>query len=127
MEKKSKMYTQASSLIDACGVFCKRMESQWTHPLFIPTEPQKYLFDSLDLPQPKKEDSTTQYTAMHILLSVSVYSNVTDFEEPVCFISDGNSQDLVNKMVDHLGDISDHAYRLLREEFTDVFEQQSQK
>ena len=30
-------------------------------------------------------------------------------------------------MVDHLEDISDHAYRLLREEISDVFEQLSQE
>ena len=45
----------------------------------------------------------------------------------MCFISDGDPQDLVNKMVDHLELISDHSYRLLREEFADVYDQLDQR
>ena len=45
----------------------------------------------------------------------------------MCFISDGDPQDLVNKMVDHLELISDHSYHLLREEFADVYDQLDQR
>ena len=84
-------------------------------------------FESQDLPQPKKENAKTKYTSKHIPLSVSICSNVPTFDEAVCFISDGDPQDLVNKMVDHLELISDHSYRLLREEFADVYDQLDQR
>ena len=74
-------------------------------------------FESQDLPQPKKENAKTKCTSKHVPLSVSICSNVPTFDEAVCFISDGDPQDLVNKMVDHLKLTSDHSYRLLREEF----------
>ena len=62
-------------------------------------------------------------TSKHVPLSVSICSNVPTFQKPVCFISDGDPQDLVNKMVDHLELISDHGYHLLRGEFADVYDQ----
>ena len=79
------------------------------------------------MPQPKKHDAKTRYTYKHVPLSVSICSNVPTFQNPVCFISDGDPQDLVNKMVDHLELISDHSYRLLREEFADVYDQLDQR
>ena len=84
-------------------------------------------FESQDLPQPKKENAKTKYTSKHVPLSVSICSNVPTFQNPVCFISDGDPQDLINKMVDHLELISDHSYRLLREEFADVYDQLDQR
>ena len=76
---------------------------------------------------PKKHDAKTKYTSKHVPLSVSICSNVPTFQNPVYFISDGDPQDLVNKMVDHLELISDHSYRLLREDFADVYNQLDQR
>ncbi|XP_070178816.1 uncharacterized protein, partial [Littorina saxatilis] len=84
-------------------------------------------FDSRDLPQPKKQDAKTHYTCKHVPLSVSVCSNVPSFEEPVCFISTGDAQELVNKMVDHLERISDYSFGLLKERFADIYEQLDEK
>ncbi|XP_025085055.1 uncharacterized protein LOC112558684 isoform X2 [Pomacea canaliculata] len=75
-------------------------------------------FDRSNLPQP--HSNNTRYTAQHVPLSVSVASNVPDFESPVCFVSDGDSQNLIDRMVDHLEKISDRSYLLLCERFSDV-------
>ncbi len=79
-------------------------------------------FDGDNVPQPKKESSQTTFTAKHIPLSVAIASNVPDFDEPVCFVTDGNSQTLVDKMMTHLEQISQRSFELLKEHFSDVFE-----
>ncbi|KAL8598701.1 hypothetical protein ACOMHN_033265 [Nucella lapillus] len=50
-------------------------------------------------------------------------SNVPHYREPVCFMSFGDPQDLVNRMIDYMEEISDRAYELLREDFKDVYAQ----
>lgn len=80
-------------------------------------------FETESLPQLKTPHSRTTYTAKHIPLSVSICSNVPSYQKPTCFISKGSPQHLVDRMIDYLENISDHAYHLMREEFQDVFDQ----
>ena len=98
------------------------IDSSYIFP-FRATYDFEVFFEYQDLPQPKKHDAKTKHTSKHVHLSVSMCSNVPTLQNPVYFISDGDPQDLVNKMVDHLELISDHSYRLLREEFADVYDQ----
>ena len=53
---------------------------------------------------------------------MSVCSNVPDYDQPKCFVSDGDSKQLVKEMLEHLVKISEQSYNLLREEFNFLFE-----
>mgnify|MGYP006375582401 FL=1 len=77
-------------------------------------------FDHSNLPQQKTND--TEYTARHVPLSVSVASNVPRFDQARCFVSDGDSQKLIDDMVDYLEEISNHAYLLLTETFQPLYD-----
>ena len=57
------------------------------------------------------------YTHKHHLASISVCSNVPDFEEPKCFISSGSPRDLVEKAVKYMLTISAASANLLEEYF----------
>ncbi|CAH3104137.1 unnamed protein product [Porites lobata] len=61
------------------------------------------------------------WNAKHIPLSVSVCSNVPDYDQPKCFVSDGDSKQLVKEMLEHLVKISEKSYDLLRQEFNFLF------
>ena len=62
------------------------------------------------------------WDAKHIPLSVSVCSNVPDYSEPKCFVSEGDPKQLVTKMVDYLIEISKKSYSLAKEKFNAIFE-----
>ena len=58
---------------------------------------------------------------------MSVCSNVPDYDQPKCFVSDGDSKQLVKEMLEHLVKISEQSYDLLRKEFNFLFEAIDQK
>ena len=62
------------------------------------------------------------WNAKHIPLSVSVCSNVPGYDQPKCFVSNGDSKQLVKEMIEYLVKISEESYRLLKEEFLFLFE-----
>ena len=62
------------------------------------------------------------WKAKHIPLSVSVCSNVPSYSQPKCFVSNGNSTQLVSDMVHFLIQISKESYRLMKDEFHSIFE-----
>ncbi|KAK3705281.1 hypothetical protein QZH41_008170 [Actinostola sp. cb2023] len=61
------------------------------------------------------------WVAKHIPLSASVCSNVPSYYKPQCFVTDGDSKDLVKHMIDYLVQISQESYNLLKEQFAEVF------
>ena len=67
-----------------------------------------------------------QWEARHELLSISITSNIPGFEQPRCFITDGNSEKLVGTMMSTLMSMSEVAYNNLKQSYTDVFEQLTQ-
>ena len=67
------------------------------------------------------------WNTKHIPLSVSVCSNVPDYDQPKCFVSDGDSKQLVKEMIDYLVKISQKSYGLLSQEFSFIFEAIDQK
>ena len=73
------------------------------------------LMKDMDVEDTKK----VEYTARHELVSISVCSNVPNYQEPKCFVltKEGHQKKLVKEMVDYLLEISDQAASLLREEF----------
>ena len=58
-------------------------------------------------------ESKLQWTAAHELLSIAATSNIPNYSEAKCWISNGDSQDLVNKFVGELDTQADVAYSLL--------------
>ena len=69
-----------------------------------------------------KDTEKLAWDAKHIPLSVSICSNVPGYDQPKCFVSEGDDKQLVKQMVDYLVEISVESYRLVRETFSSVFE-----
>ena len=63
------------------------------------------------------------YSHRHNLVSISVASNVPNFTEPRCFISEGSSKDLVEEFVQYLLEISEASATLLTDQFKEYLEQ----
>ena len=68
-------------------------------------------FDETNLPT---DTGHVHWVARHIPLSVSVASNVPGYEAPRCFVTDGDSNKLVNTMMTYLQSISDAAFESLK-------------
>ena len=81
----------------------------------------------------KKENKHPRNTAKltweaeHVPLSVSVCSNVPVYHEPKCFVSSGNTREMLKQFIDYLVEISQKSYALLLDRFSDVFEQISER
>ena len=67
------------------------------------------------------------WNAKHILLSVSVCTNVPVYDQPKCFVTDENSNQLVKEVMDYLVEISRKSYGLMKEKFFSVFDAIDQK
>ena len=63
-----------------------------------------------------------QWVARHILLSVSVASNVPGYEPALCFVSDGDADKLVESMMTRLNTIIDAAFVTLVPSYADVLD-----
>ena len=64
-----------------------------------------------------------EWIARHVPLSVSVASNVPGYEPAQCYITDGDSDKLVEEMMNNLIAISDAAYDLLKPSYESVLDQ----
>ena len=53
----------------------------------------------------------------------AVCSNVPGYDQPKCFVSSGNTGDMFKRFVDYLVEISQESYRLLLDQFSEVFDQ----
>ena len=74
-----------------------------------------------------EDTAQCSYEAVHRLMSISVCSNVPGFTDPKCFVSAGDSRDVVGRFVDHLLLIAQSAkrnmlqrFRLVQEKLRDV-------
>ena len=74
-------------------------------------------FDGDNLPADTK---TLQWSARHVPLSVSIASNVPGYEPAQCYITNGDSDKLVEDMMNHLIAISDAAYDSLLSSYANV-------
>ena len=75
----------------------------------------------------KSTDQSTEkidYCSEHVLVSVSVCSNVDGFLEPKCFVlgKEGDQKKLVKDMLDYLLQISETSAMLLRERYADFLD-----
>ena len=82
------------------------------------------MFDRNNCPN---DSAKLHWEAKHVPLSVSVCSNVSGYDQPKCFISNGDSRKLVQDMVKYLVDISKESFRLLKQEIATLFEEIDEK
>ena len=66
------------------------------------------------------DTNTLQWSARHVPLSVSIASNVPGHEDAQCYITNGDSDKLVEEMMNNLIAISDAAYDSLLPSYVDV-------
>ena len=81
-----------------------------------------YDFESYFLKEdlPRSSQKLT-WEAKHVPLSVSVCSNVPGYTEPQCFVTEGNPQELVNKMVDYMHQIQETSQTYLHEQHSHYY------
>ena len=53
---------------------------------------------------------------------MGIASNIPNFEDPICFVAEGNETVLVQKLVDYMEKLSDAAYAILQERYEYVFD-----
>ena len=102
----------------------------FTVPEYLKFFPYRATFDFECMFTPETDLNDTEkltWNAKHVPLSVSVCSNVPDYDQPKCFVSDGDSKQLVKEMLEHLVKISEQSYDLLKKEFNFLFEAIDQK
>ena len=58
----------------------------------------------------------------HVPLSVSVYTNVPEYQEPKCFVSNGDPKEMITEFIEYLVSISTKSSSLLQEQYAPVFE-----
>jgi hypothetical protein len=56
------------------------------------------------------QQSLRTWEAEHVPLSVSVCSNVPGYDEPKCFVSSGNTREMIKQFIDHLVQIRQESY-----------------
>ena len=69
-----------------------------------------------------KSTEKLNWQLAHVPLSVSVCSNVPEYQEPKCFVSSGYSKEFITEFIQFLVSISTESSSLLREKFGEVFE-----
>ena len=67
--------------------------------------------------------SKVEYTHRHHIASISVCSNVPNFEEPRCFILNSSAKDLVETMVKYMLKISAESATLIEQHFKEYLDQ----
>ena len=70
-----------------------------------------------------EDTEKVEYSHKHNLASISVCSNIPDFEEAKCFISNGCPKDLVKDAVEYMLLISDKSSSLLNECYAEYLDQ----
>ena len=72
--------------------------------------------------QELKNTDKLNWQSSHVPLSVSVCSNVPGYQEPKCFVSNGNANEFITEFIQYLTKISMKGSSLLREHYAPVFE-----
>jgi hypothetical protein len=78
-------------------------------------------------PTDKRRSEKLEWTSHHVLLSVSVYSNVPTYTAPICFVTEGDTSETAESCLQYLTDISEKAFRLLVPRYVMVFEEIQQR
>ena len=85
-------------------------------PYRITFDIESYM-DEQDLP---KGTEKLRYSAKHRLMSVSVCSNVPNYEQPRCFVSEGSEVSLITSFMEYIEDIQEKSFEELCFKFDGV-------
>lgn len=85
---------------------------------FFATYDFEFMFTQDQLPQNTEK---LTWENKHVPLSVSCCSNIPGFTDPKCYITEGDSVQLLKQFVDFLLAMSEESYRLLLVDFEQVF------
>ena len=69
-----------------------------------------------------KNTEKLNWQSAHVPLSVSVCSNVPEYQEPKCFVSSGDPKEFIEEFIQYLVSISTKSSSLLQEQYAPVFE-----
>ena len=69
-----------------------------------------------------KNTEKLNWQSVHVPLSVSVCSNVPEYQEPKCFVSSGDPKEFIEEFIQYLVSVSTKSSSLLREKYAPVFE-----
>ena len=76
-------------------------------------------FESFFLPLNSSTEKT-QLLNEHVPASVAITSNVPGYEEPMCFVTDGNAQHLIDRFLSYLEEISNVSRLLIEQTYAPV-------
>ena len=101
-----------------------------SYGIFIPKELRLFSYlavfdiECMQVKATLSSSSKTDYITKHELVSVSVCSNVPNFEKEKCFLlsKPGKQKELVKQMLDYLREISDQSAFLMRESLSEYVE-----
>ena len=65
--------------------------------------------------------SKMNLTSLYRLMSISVCSNIPGFTAPICFVSNGDDNEVVAKFVDYLENCQATAKQQMMHSFQDIF------
>jgi G:T-mismatch repair DNA endonuclease (very short patch repair protein) len=86
------------------------------YPYFITYDIECYLpKDNL----PIKTD-TMMFTARHELMSISTCSNIPGYLKPICFVSNGNSDECIQRFVEYIRVVAAKSYKIVRNNFSRI-------
>ena len=78
-------------------------------------------FSNKDLPH-TSSSSSLHYESEHVPASVSIASNIPNYETPKCFVSSGDSQKLIDDFIGYLLRLSNAAYKISLQKNQHVFD-----
>ena len=96
--------------------------------ILVPEEGRYFLYRAMfdfrcyfdeEKAQELKNSKKLTWKSAHVSLSVSVCSNVPGYQEPKCFVSEGDSDQLLEEFVKYLTKISTKSSFLLRQEYAE--------
>ena len=96
---KGEPFVQSKTVFDKLSDIGISVKEEDRHYPYRITYDIETFMDKTNVPPPS---SQCVYEAVHVLMSISVCSNVPGFTEPTCFVSSGDSKETVCRFVDYL-------------------------
>jgi hypothetical protein len=81
------------------------------------------LQETLFLSDLRSKSNKMEWTSTHVLLNISICSNIPDNDRPICFVSKGDPNVIISKAVKYLKSLSRTAQLLLLERYQELFEE----
>ena len=66
-----------------------------------------------------ENSARVEFSSKHLLASISVCSNVPNYEQPTCLISTGSEKELVKRFIALVTEISEVSYALMQDRFSE--------